>query len=59
MFVTDQKHKQYKIDLTMVNYNYRSIIPKSLVKSTNLYPCAITCNEKKTEWVRLGSLVSI
>ena len=58
MFVTDQKHKQYKIDLTIVIqlliYN-----PKSLVKSTNLYPCAITCNEKKTEWVRLGSLMSV
>ena len=58
MFVTDQKHKQHKIDLTIVIqlliYN-----PKSLVKSADLYSCVITCNEKKTEWVRLGSLVSI
>ena len=47
MFVTDQKHKQHKIDLTIVIqlliYN-----PKSLVKSADLYSCVITCNEKKT-----------
>ena len=57
MFDTDQKHKQYNISLTTLFHIYRpiSVIPHPKHHTYAHAPLPVI---HKTEWVRLGSLVS-